>query len=299
MPSTQPKSKYWVFTVNNPTPEEEKSLTATVVAAGSKITYLVFGRERGDSGTPHLQGYLELRNRVRLPSVKSLPGLGRAHLERRRGSADEADAYCRKEDPAPFSVGVISKGQGHRSDLEQIKSKIDEGKSQLEIADQHFTQWVQYRRSFEAYRELKHPPKDRFDLRVYVLWGDAGTGKTRYARRRGGDDCWVCSDPTLRWFDGYSQESTVIIDDYRGDGSPAFLLRLLDVYALRVQVKGGFVAWNPTTIWITSNRNPDSWHMEPDFLPALRRRFHYVMRFRNLLDFDDADELARFDDLMR
>lgn len=73
----------------------------------SLITYLCYQEEVGDSGTHHLQGYLELSAPRPLRSVLAFPlfcDLQQAgysfHLEPRRGTQAEAIAYCRKPDSA-------------------------------------------------------------------------------------------------------------------------------------------------------------------------------------------------------
>lgn len=291
MPAASLKSKYWCITLNNYTDEEQERLRGLVP---DQATYVIFGREVGESGTPHLQIYCEFRNRKALRTVKNLVGV-RAHVESRRGTSLEASDYCTKDEDYEV-FGVLSAPQpGRRTDLEAIRAKIADGASDLEVAEADFGKWVIYRNSFSAYRELLRPPIMRRGLRVYVLWGESGTGKSRYAVRRGGTDYWMSPDPTLQWFDGYRGEQTVIIDDYDGGANSRFLLRLLDVYGLRVPIKGGFVAWNPTTIFITSNKCPSDWHV--DITAPLRRRIHHVLKLTSDLNFNDEDLLKKLDDL--
>lgn len=266
-------SKYWCWTLNNPTITEMESIDQLVSGDGSTgISYVIYGKEIGEKGTPHFQGYLELNKRVRISYLKKVPGLARAHFERRRGEQGEAIAYCKK-DGQWFQFGTAARcGRGRRTDLEDIRQEIVEGKKEDEIADAHFTQWVQYRRSFEAYRDLKNQPRFRKDLKVYVLWGESGVGKSSYVYSRFGDDLWISTNPVLRWFDGYTGQGVVLIDDFSGECPFRFLLRLLDVYPLRVEVKGGSIAWNPTKIFITSNKPVQEWyHGERDIQPVLRR----------------------------
>lgn len=285
MPS--PQGKYWCFTLNNYTVEEEKHVG--YLATGEHVTYIIFGRERGENGTPHLQGYLELTKKRRLGFVKKLDGLARAHIELRKGTASEAADYCKKEGDY-VEEGEISRGQGHRSDLDEIKRKLDAGASESEIAEQHFGDWCRMRKSFSAYRDLKLPKTCR-DVSVYVLYGDPGTGKTRFVYEEYPDVC-ILSDPTLQWFDGYNGEETVLIDDYRGDANASFMLRLLDRYPLRVPVKGGFKPWAVTTLFITSNMSPPFGH--GDIAAPLKRRIKKVMRLTTPLNFDDPEEMSKF-----
>lgn len=274
MSNAQQRSKFWCFTVNNYTPTELAHLTSLGEQLRA-ITFICWGKEVGESGTPHLQGYVELAARTRINAVKVVLGTNRVHLERRRGSPSEAKSYCEKDgDFTEF--GEVSKGRGRRTDLEDIRTAIKEGKKEVEIADEHFSQWVQYRRSFEAYRALCTPPLDRASLRVTLLIGESGAGKSSFVNNRF-PDCWITGDPVLKWFDGYAGESVVCIDDFSGESPFRWLLRVLDIYRLRVPIKGGFVAWNPTRIFITSNKEIDEWYGGERDMAPIRRRIHDVV----------------------
>lgn len=97
MPSDRnTKSKYWCFTLNNYTAEDVEKINDLVEAEGAPANYVVVGKEVGESGTPHLQGYIEFTNRKTFASVKRYIG-SRAHIEPRRGSQEEAIEYCKKD----------------------------------------------------------------------------------------------------------------------------------------------------------------------------------------------------------
>lgn len=170
--------------------------------------------------------------------------------------------------------------QGHRSDLELIKTKLDTGVPVDQIADEHFAQWVVYRRSFDAYRQLKlgarrHPP------RVEVLWGCTGMGKSQYVF----DLCAtfnlrVWKHPGESWFDNYNGQEVALFDDFTGEDMLPFtrLLRVLDKFPELVPVKGGYVWFNPKKIFITSNISPRLWYktINGEQQAALDRRLHRV-----------------------
>lgn len=90
------------------------------------VKYAIYSEEIGEEGTYHLQGYIELTKPVRFTQVKSIcPILEGAHFERRRGTPEEARAYCMKiDDPTfiagPYEFGVFQ-GQGTRIDLAALK----------------------------------------------------------------------------------------------------------------------------------------------------------------------------------
>lgn len=278
------QGKYWVFTLNNPTEEEQETLRSQVQTrlpdSSVELTYLSFSREVGENGTPHLQGYLELSRRLRRRTISSLFG-PRLHLERRRGTQAEAITYCKKDQADGTPADWEEHGErttqtpGRRTDLDTIKEFIDDGHSERDLAEEHFSKWVVYRRSFAKYKELITPNGIRANLKVYVLWGEPGTGKTRYVYEKYPDVFSVPSS-NLQWFDGYNGEATVLFDDYRGTGDESDLLKLLDIYPMQVPVKGGFTHWRPSRIFITSNLQPPFGH---DAIGApLARRLHHTLR---------------------
>ncbi len=76
------------------------------------LRYGIYQLERGAEGTEHWQGYLEFSVTKRLAALRRIHGLAGAHFERRRGTADEARNYCRKEDTrlaGPYEFGEYGK----------------------------------------------------------------------------------------------------------------------------------------------------------------------------------------------
>ena len=275
------RAKAWCFTLNNYQREDEETIKGWV--ADGTATYIVAGREVGEEGTPHLQGYVEFTRKKSLSTIRRL--LPRAHWERRRGSACEAADYCKKDGDF-FQEGNCSR-QGRRSDLELIREEILAGADEKSIADQHFSQWVTYRRSFDRYRQLCNKPRT-WKSRVEVLWGQSGVGKTRYVYHMHRDDpIFVWGGD--RWFDGYHGQPIALLDDYEGQLDWSFLLRLLDRYPLQVPIKGGFTNWIPRRIYITSNKSPQYWYYERAYVEPLLRRCEKIEEIHEAI-FDDINQ---------
>lgn len=55
----QPRNRYICWTLNNPTESEIANLQSLVLDPPQTFTYVLYGKEVGENGTPHLQGYLE------------------------------------------------------------------------------------------------------------------------------------------------------------------------------------------------------------------------------------------------
>lgn len=112
------RAKYWVFTINNPTEEETESFNNAL--REEKISYYCFGKEIGEQGTRHLQGYLELPQRRRINWLKRL--WPRAHFEVRRGNASQARDYCRKDGDFREEGEISRIAKGERSDINELVS---------------------------------------------------------------------------------------------------------------------------------------------------------------------------------
>lgn len=113
MPS--PQGTRWCFTLNNPTEEEEQRCVDQLESA----RYGIIGRETGESGTPHLQGFVIFQSNKRLRFLKNW--LPRAHFEVARGTSVQASLYCKKDDDFD-EFGELPTNQGRRTDLEEIIS---------------------------------------------------------------------------------------------------------------------------------------------------------------------------------
>lgn len=92
MPS---KAKRWCFTLNNPTQGEEDLVAQSL--SSPHVKYGVYGRETGESGTPHLQGYVIFVSEKRLSQAKALLASNRVHLEVAKGTPQQASDYCKKD----------------------------------------------------------------------------------------------------------------------------------------------------------------------------------------------------------
>lgn len=143
--------KAWCFTVNNPV-EPYLSFDSTHVQC------LVYQLERGESGTPHLQGYIEFTRRRTISQVKQYTGLERAHVERRLGSKEQAINYCTKDDgriAGPWLFGELGNTAGKRNDLKVFVDAVSNGLNRDDIIDEFPELLARYPRFVDAVFERK------------------------------------------------------------------------------------------------------------------------------------------------
>jgi len=87
-----PKKK-WCFTWNNYTEDDISSLVTHKGFQGSK--QYMFQQEIGESGTPHLQGFIVFHKKIRWTSLKLSKKI---HWEKMKGSVVENIKYCSDEE---------------------------------------------------------------------------------------------------------------------------------------------------------------------------------------------------------
>ncbi len=264
------QAKHWCWTLNNHTEDDEEGIR-TKGAQDQGVLYVAFGRERGESGTPHLQGYIQFARKCVLSRVKRIVG-ARAHCEVSRGTPKQASDYCKKDGDYQ-EVGVLQAGQGSRTDLHEVYLACKNGDSFQAICDRFPSAALRYGNGIQRVRQLTRPTRTAAP-QIWVFWGKTGTGKTRRVwEYADSEQLWV--HPGGAWFDGYDGHAAAVFDDFDGSWFKlSYFLRLIDRYAMPVPIKGGHTWWVPTTIYLTSNLKPEEWYpnAHAEHKAALMRR---------------------------
>lgn len=162
-------ARHYVFTLNNPVPEEAQALAD--FAQTQECSYLIVGRETGDSGTPHLQGYVAFRNRKTLLQAKALVS-NRAHLEVMRGTSSQAIAYCKKDgDYDEYGTAPAGRGKGAAwRTLNDYLSTLDSPPSESELLNEFPDLVCQYPEGVQKMIHLKFPPDLQVDSSNLREW---------------------------------------------------------------------------------------------------------------------------------
>jgi len=245
------------------------------------MDYLVYGEETGEGGYKHWQGYVEMKCHIRdYKKIQQLLG-GPAHLAQRRGSKKQAIAYCKKEGRVQ-EYGICVE-QGKRTDLESARLKMVEGISQRELADQDFPSWCRNYRAFAQYAAMLKP--ERRDPFIRVIYGPPGSRKTTYVLNEtdGKYDAYWKS-PHHLWWDGYSGQKVVVIDEFRSQIPIAELLNMVSPGPHQLNLKGSTVWCKANLFIIVSNYPPEEWYMDADTVTkqALFRRIKEVLKVEDL-----------------
>lgn len=265
------RSRGWCFTINNYTDEHIKTVREL------DAEYIVFGREIAPTtGTPHLQCFAYFKSQRTFQSMKKHSQ--KEHTLKKQTEPRTQSRILHERTQRRRNRHMPHARQTHR--LRNHKKMVKEGATIREIAEVA----TSYQTIKFAQTLLSIAPNATLRTNIHVrwYWGATATGKTRAAFEEATaiSEPWI-SSRNLRWWDGYTGQKCVIIDDMRGDFCTFHeMLRILDIYPLRLEIKGGSVAAAYTNVWITSAYPPDKIWQSIEDKEQLLRRIHEIKEFR-------------------
>lgn len=275
------KARGYCFTINN----WQESDLEQCQALASRAQYIIVGKEVGDEGTPHLQGYIYFRVQTQFNTVKK--ALPRAHIEAAQGSPQQNYEYCSKQEVIYESGDRPMQGKRTELDaaVEDVKKEIKAGSSRpmKRIAEDHPNTFVKFHKGLIALaNELVEPRREIPEVVVY--FGPTGAGKSKAAREFLGEVEPPSWEPGMgQWFDGYLGSKTFLFEEFRGQLPFGMMLNLLDRYTAKVQYKGGMARFVATKIAITSPLHPREWYKnmhDQDKIDQLMRRITRIVDMR-------------------
>lgn len=257
--------QYWVFTINNPTADDKARLDRMVSESGF-ISFVRFTLEHENEGTPHYQGHLESTKRVRRRQL--LPYLPRAWMAIRKGSFEQCEEYCLKENEAEtYSFGErVSKGRGSRTDLDSLAQCILNGENKRVLAETYGKEFIKYYKGIDNYYDIFSVKK--FSIlhgpwkwniatsyeRSQIFWGPPGVGKTEYAKNLLPNALFICHLDDLGSFN--DQYDGIIFDDMAFTHLPrTSQIHLVDMdndRSIHIRYKTAFIPAHTRKIFLTN-----------------------------------------------
>lgn len=265
----------------------------------STMLYLCYQREIApETAREHWQGYVALKSRKSMSTVKSLLGSRSAHLEVAKGSAGDNRTYCSKQDtavPDTFrEFGELPRGKGERTELKAVVEALEEDPD-LDLYDRFPDEYAKFPRFCDGARRrarekkaappvLEYAPQSewqrwlvgRLDERVderKVHWfvdPVGGSGKSFFAGnyRFGGRGGYVITGGKHSdIYYGYSYEGLVIFDWSRSheDAFPYGVVESFkNGYFLNTKYESRPVRFKSPHVVVFSNFEPDRSKLSAD-----------------------------------
>lgn len=286
------QSRRYLITINNPINTIEN--IRDLVIDGIKPDYACGSSEVGDSGTPHYHVFVYRQNKMSFDRVKKL--FPTAHIDYVFGTSQENRDYVFKigkhentdkhdtNDPAShWEYGEIDEpDQGKRNDITKALQMVVDGYSNYEIINaipSMFTHPIY----LDTYRQNHLIQtvglKNRDDLKVLYLYGATGTGKTHWVYQTYGHaNIYRVNSDSKNPFDGYQEQSVLLIDEFDSSFKIQDMLQMLDKYPYQLDARYSNKWLCATTIIVVSNKPPGEIYpnvqiKSPEIYKAFIRRF--------------------------
>lgn len=226
------RSRLWCFTNFN-LDFDYKTYIETTTAQ-----YVIIGEEIcPKTKRLHHQGFVYFTGER--SSIKGVAKqLGKCNVRMCRGNLDQNCDYCEKDDKVT-EFGV-KPNQGFRSDLEAIKEDILEGKLSADrVCCENPNVYHQYGRTINKLEDIALRRKFRtWTTRGEWYFGPTGSGKSHYAFKDFSPETHYVYPNDNGWWDGYTGQPIIIVNEFRGGIAYAELLDLLDKYPKTVRRRG-------------------------------------------------------------
>lgn len=282
-------------------PELQEAPHNLFQALPEKAKFVIWQQERcPDTQRVHMHIYIRFAEPVRFAAVQKLINDMGAHCEPRRGTEKEAADYCRKEDSriaGPWFFGQEAQGQGDRTDLHAALEMVKAGATNAQIAEAMPEVYARNHRGIQAVRCANEKPLRRDAMKIILLLGPTGIGKTTQAHRH-----WpnafkpMYPSDSKVWFDGYEGQDTVIFDEidewHTSKIAISTVFQYLDPFPLIVPIKGSSTSARWTTVILTANLPPTEWfpYAPQAKVDALVRRIPTILTGSTFAELEQAVE---------
>ena len=260
------RSRNFVFTLNN---HPDKAAEVEALDA-LPCVFMRYGKEVGETGTPHLQGLVIFKSACTLSAA--IGKLSGCHVELCKDLFASMD-YCAKDgdvtDRGTPPMNQKVKGECNLERFKRARELATRGEFGLIDADIY----IKYQGSLKKiHAESQTQPDQLTELTNQWLYGPPGTGKSS---RAFAENPGAYLKGLNKWWDGYSGQSAVIVDDM--DPYHKSLAQEFKVWAHHMpfpaETKGGSLCIRPEKIIVTSNYSIDEVCEDDMTRAAMKRRF--------------------------
>ena len=251
------KSRTWTITIKDwdyfdKQDWEERIKNQTDKKGENLVIYLSVGKHTGEkTGYQHVHMNLEMTEQKSMYWIKNnLFKKDDIHLEVRRGTREQCDAYLTKDHQFREVINLRRLRPGRRTDLDDVHDMIKEGASLYDCYEEHFNTVARCSRGIEKYIALRDTimsTKTKYPApEVIVYVGPAGSGKSWRCSEdedfiAGGYRFPIQMDSKL-YFDGYNNQKTIWFDEFSGKTMQfTKFCQIADRYPGLYETKGGSV----------------------------------------------------------
>ena len=265
------QSRKWQLTINHPADCGMDHPRIVELLQLFRPAYFCMADEIATTGTYHTHVYLYSHSPMRFATVKRR--FPTAHIEKANGTSKENHDYIRKEGKWAVTAKVETcvpdtffefgdlptEAEESAPKMYQLLQDVSDGFSTVEIIRGN-PGFAFKTRDIDQLRETllsERYERENRDVKVYYLYGDTGTGKTRgiYERHAAADICRI-TDYGIKTgvrFDAYHGQSVLVFEEFHSQIPIDAMLNYLDIYPIKLPARYDDRTACYTTVYITSN----------------------------------------------
>lgn len=140
--------------------------------------------------------------------------------------------------------------------------------------------------------------KRNWRTKAYIFYENSGAGKSLSAKLLAQEMGYkreeIYWQDRSDWWQNYTGQPFVIINEYTGQFGFEFFKDLIDLDPIQVQNKGGYSNFLARVVVFTSNKHPYSWYdLNGDENNQFNRRIDNITRFTELQQKEDSWKVIR------
>lgn len=262
------QSRKWQLTINNPDLYNlSHDFIKKILIEFKSCVYWCMADEIGEEGTYHTHLFLAFASAVRFSTLKN--HFSSAHFEMAKGTCGENRDYITKsgkwinDRKAETSVAdtfeefgnMPMERQGQRNDINDLYDMIKQGFTNYEILElnpAYMLQIEKIERARQIVREEEYKNQFR-NLEVTYIYGDAGSGKSRYVMDTYGYANVYRVTDYDHPFDSYKGQDIIVFEEFHSSQKIESMLNYLDGYPLELPCRYANKIACYTKVFITSN----------------------------------------------
>lgn len=243
----------------------------------------------------HRQMVIYKKSKIRYKAAQKMVGY-ECWLKPCDHFANKAVGYTQKAETnveGYFKFGSLPSEAGQRTDIEQAWSAAKEAKGNMKMMiEQAGPLFLKYHAGMtKVTKELEEPPDYRH-VKIYLLNGEGGLGKTHYAQcGHDKNDTYILNKDIYKagaWR-GYKQQKRLILDEFTPPWMEAGVFNgVCEGHPLSVNVLYSYEWAKWTEVFITTNRSKGDYNLYPELwkkFPKMRRAFNRRVAKGGALEF--------------
>lgn len=254
---------------------------------GDGVRYICGQQEIGNETKKlHWQLYAEFDSPLRAKGASKKIGCEGAHMiAHNYGCVEDIINYCSKKETKVegtwFELGIKSKNGG-RKDIEKAFEEIKKGeKTANDICEENPVMFHMYGRTFDRLETIQLQKNKRTEMTVGKwIWGATGVGKSEYINELIKDKSYYVWNTNSNFQCNYKGQEVVVIDDFRGEISYSYLLKMVDKWNFCMVDRKGkeCIPFTSKMVVVTSSKKPKDCYalLQDESIDQLERRFEIV-----------------------